>query len=261
VIGRETDAERYRRFAAESADAWVEAFLDAGTGLVHNGSQSCQALALGFNAAPANARLAMFNRLGESVTQHDDGPQLTTGIFGTRLLLEQLSQRGQHDLAYALATRTAFPSWGWMLENGATTLWETWEQSDNRFSHNHPMFGSISAWFYRHLGGIQIAEDAVGADRLIIHPQPAGDLTWVKSSHHTVRGRVVSNWHRTGQGFAFEITIPPDASATIVLPSGTVTESGKPLAEAEGIQVVESAGISATTMKATSGRYRFLVTF
>lgn len=261
VIGREADAERYRHTAAESADAWGEEFLEAGTGLVHNGSQSCQALALGFNAAPADARYAVFTRLVESLTRHDDGPQLTTGIFGTRLLLEQLSQSGRHDLAYALATRTTFPSWGWMLENGATTLWETWEQSDNRFSHNHPMFGSISAWFYRHLGGIQIAEDAVGADRLIIHPQPTAGLTWVKSSHQTVRGRVVSNWNRTGQGFAFEITIPPDASATIVLPSGTVTESGKPLAEAEGIQVVESSGIAATTMKATSGQYRFLVTF
>ena len=210
------------------------------TGKVGGGSQSEQVLALGFGAVPESAHKAVFENLVANLTAPEDGPSLTTGIYGTRLLLEQLTRHGRHDLAYALADRKTFPSWGWMLENGATTLWETWKESDNTFSHNHPMFGSISAWFIRHLGGIQAADDAVGFDRIVIRPQIGHGLTWVKSSHHSVRGLIESNWKITDNGKEFEIVIPPDTTAWIELPLAegeTITESGKPLAEAEGLLV------------------------
>jgi len=207
---------------------------------------------------PASARLPVFTHLVNSLLSTEDPYSLTTGIFGTRFLLEELTKHGRHEVAYAIANRTTFPSWGWMLENGATTLWETWKESDNTFSHNHPMLGSISAWFFRHLGGIQIAEDAVGADRLIIHPQTGHGLTWVKSSYQSVRGIIESNWSITGKGAEFDIIIPPDTTAEIELPPGRITESGNPLAEAEGITVLKTT--SGNRMKVGSGRYRFLLT-
>lgn len=256
VAGNDTDAARFDRMAGESAEAWARAFLDDSTGEVGGGSQSEQVLALGFGAVPESARLAVFLNLTNKLNPSNDGASLTTGIFGTRFLLEELTRHGRHDLACALANRRTFPSWGWMLENGATTLWETWKESDNTFSHNHPMFGSISAWFIRHPGGIQIAGDAVGADRLVIHPQTGHGLTWVKSSHRSVRGLIQSNWKITATGGEFEIVIPPDTTAEIELPPGTITESGKPLSEAGGITILESQG---NRMKAASGRYRFLL--
>lgn len=257
VIGGEDDARRFEKMADESNAAWVKAFLDAESGKVGGGSQSEQVMALGFGVVPEAARQAVFDRLVEVLNASPDGPSLTTGIFGTRFLLEELTRRRRHDLAVALADRKTFPSWGWMLENGATTLWETWKESDNTFSHNHPMFGSISAWFIRHLGGIQAAEDAVGFDRIVIRPQTGHGLEWVKSSHRSVRGLIESNW-KVGAGIKeFEIVIPPDSQALVELPVAkgeVVTESGKPLAEAEGVTLMEAP---VHRMKVGSGRYRF----
>jgi alpha-L-rhamnosidase len=260
VAGNEKDALRFELMAGESATAWVNSFinLDETTGQVGGGSQSEQVMALGFGVVPESRRQSVFDFLVADLTRQADGPGLTTGIFGTRFLLEQLTQNGRHDLAFALADRKTFPSWGWMLENGATTLWETWKESDNTFSHNHPMFGSVSAWFIRHLGGIQAADDAVGFDRIVIRPR-THRLEWVKSSHRGARGLIVSNWKVTEGGKEFEITIPPDSEALVELPvaeGATITESGKPLAEAEGVTVVAGA---VHRMKIGSGKYRFEV--
>jgi alpha-L-rhamnosidase len=245
--------------ADESSTAWAEKFIDPESGKVGSGSQSELSLALGFGAAPDNMRDRIFEHLVADVTSQADGPSLTTGIYGTRLLLEILTQNNRHDIAYGLANRQSFPSWGWMLHNGATTLWETWKESDNTFSHNHPMFGSISAWFFRHLGGIQIADNAVGADRIIIHPQIGHGLTSVNSSHRTIRGTIVSNWKTTEAGTVFEMIIPPDTLATVRLPSGTITESGKVLSEADGVLVAPEEPTRQQVMIG-SGSYRFHVT-
>ena len=261
IIGNEKDALRFDQMAEVSAGFWTSKFIDTETGKVGGGSQPEQACALGFGAAPAVAQKAVFEQLVKDLTAPDDGPRLTTGIFGTRFLLEQLSRHGRHDLAYALAARKTFPSWGWMLENDATTLWETWEKSDNTFSLNHPMFGSISAWFFRWLGGIQAADDAVGFDRLAIRPQIVKGLDWVKCSHRSIRGLVESNWSVTATGTEFEITIPPDSIATIELPAAAgdvVTESGRPLAEAGGLTVLPP-GPSVHRVQAGGGHYRFVV--
>jgi alpha-L-rhamnosidase len=261
VVGSEKDALRFELMAVESATAWVNSFinLDETTGQVGGGSQSEQVMALGFGVVPESRRKPVFDFLVADLTGKADGPSLTTGIFGTRFLLEQLTQNGRHDLAVALANRKTFPSWGWMLENGATTLWETWKESDNTFSHNHPMFGSISAWFIRHLGGIQAADHAVGFDRIVIRPQTGHGLEWVKSSHRSVRGMIESNW-KVGAGIKeFEIVIPPDSEALVELPVAdgeVVTESGKPLAEAPGLALRKGA---VHRMEVTSGRYRFEV--
>ncbi|HSP41436.1 MAG TPA: alpha-L-rhamnosidase C-terminal domain-containing protein, partial [Luteolibacter sp.] len=229
---------------------------DPETGKVGEGTQTSQLFALGFGGVPKVSADKVFARLVEDLNSPEDAPRLTTGIYGTMLLLEELSKRGRHDLAYALADRKTFPSWGWMLENGATTLWEDWKGTDNVKSHSHPMFGSISAWFYRWLGGIQPADDAIGFDRIIIRPQVSHGLEWAKTSHDSIRGRIESNWKKTEAGIEFEIVVPPDTTARIELPAGRVTESGKHLAEADGVKILEP---SANMLNVGSGHYRFLV--
>jgi alpha-L-rhamnosidase len=262
IIGDEKDAPRFEKMAEESAAAWTKEFLDAASGKVGGGTQSEQLLALGFGAVPEANRKVVFDYLIKELTAPADGPSLTTGIFGTRFLLEQLSQRGRHDLAFQLADRKTFPSWGWMLENDATTLWETWKESDNTFSHNHPMFGSISAWFYRHLGGIQIAEDSIGADRILIRPQPIDGLEWVKCSHRTIRGMIASNWKVSDATSEYEIVIPPDVTAIVELPQkagDVVTESGKAIADTQNVGVLPDQA-SAHRFKVSSGHYQFVIT-
>lgn len=264
LIGKNDDATRFTKMADESAAAWAKAFLDKDSGKVGGGEQSEQVLALGFGAAPEAAQKAVFENLVANLTAPEDGPRLTTGIFATRFLLDELTERGRPDLAFKLATRKTFPSWGWMLENDATTLWETWKESDNTFSHNHPMFGSILGWFYHHLGGIQPADDAIAFDRIIIRPQMFPDLMGANCWHQSARGSIVCNWQRVNQGavekkgYKFEIDIPADTTATIYLPAGKTTESGKPLGEAEGIEVLGTKD-GLQSMRIGSGRYKFTV--
>ena len=189
----------------------------------------------------------------------EDSPRLTTGIFGTQMLLDELSKNGRSDLAFALADRKTFPSWNWMLENGATTLWEHWEGSDNTFSNNHPMFGSISAWFFNWLGGIQCADDAVAFDRILIRPQIVEGLDWVKSSHESARGTIVSNWTQSGGMYELEVTIPPTATAIVELPVKPgyfLLENGKFFSKTPEIQTLESSPRK-NRVKVGSGTYRF----
>lgn len=256
LIDRKDDATRFETMAEESMAAWTHAFLDSATGKVGDGSQSNQTLALGLEAAPPAARPMIFNKMLDSL-KAPDGPRLSTGIFGTRFLLEGLSRNGRSDLAFTLADRKTFPSWGWMLENNATTLWEHWAGSDNTYSNNHPMFGSISAWFFRWLGGIQAADDAVGFDRILIRPQVVPNLKWVKCSHRSIRGLIESNWSITEHGTSYEIVIPPDSTAIIELPAdGGLTESDQPITEASGIKTLPP-GSSVRRLQVGSGHYRF----
>jgi alpha-L-rhamnosidase len=259
IIENKEAADRCLNWAAESTTAWENAFLDPETGKVETGSQTEQLLALGFGAVPENMRTKAFERMVEAVKGAENGPALTTGIFGTRFLLEELSKGGRSDLAHALAVRKSFPSWGWMLENDATTLWEDWEGTDNVKSHNHPMFGSISGWFHRWLGGIQAADDAIGFDRILIRPQVVKGLDWVKCSHRSIRGPIASNWKVTSTGTDYEIIIPPDTTAIIELPkpkTGALTEGGKLLDGNPDITALPSSS-ALHRLQVGSGHYLF----
>ncbi len=110
-----------------------------------------------------------------------------------------------------------FPGWGNMLANGATTLYESWEYPDTVGSQNHPMFGSISEWFYKSLLGINAR--APGFTKFEIKPQPAGDLTWAKGYYDAMVGRIVSDWHTEGVKFYLDVTIPANTKAFVYVPS------------------------------------------
>ena len=155
---------------------------------------------------------------------------LTTGIFGTKYMLNTLTELGRADVAYEIVNQHTFPGWGFMLDNGATTLWEHWEFSDNIYSHDHPMFGSVSEWFYKALAGINPAPDAVGFNKIIIAPQPVGDLKWVKAAYESVHGKIMSEWSKSAGQFRLHVRIPVGSTATVWVPaknSAGITESGQ----------------------------------
>ncbi len=143
-------------------------------------------------------------------------------------------------VAYDIANQPDFPGWGWMLENGATTLWEHWAGSDNTFSNNHPMFGSVSQWFFNCPGGIRPADDAVGFDKILIAPQVLGDLQWVKAGYQSVRGPVTCEWKKTDGKLEIQVAVPVGATATVWVPAkdaAGVTEGGKPAARGRGREI------------------------
>jgi alpha-L-rhamnosidase len=117
--------------------------------------------------------------------------------------------RGDAEIAGKVLTHKGFPGWFNMLDNGATTLWETWAPSDNIYSQNHPMFGSCAAWLMRGILGIQIADDAVGCDKVRIAPHPVAGITWAKGHLDTPKGRITLGWKLAGGKMIVEKSIPP----------------------------------------------------
>jgi alpha-L-rhamnosidase len=145
-----------------------------------------------------------------------------------------------------------------MLENDATTLWEHWDLPEQN-SLNHPMFGSVSEWFFRSLVGINPAEGSVGFDKIIIKPSIVGDLNHVSGSYHSIRGEIVCNWKKTNTDIEMQITIPPNVQATVYIPTSTVEnikEGGKKTKSVKDLNFVKMDGGYAV-FEAGSGEYTF----
>ncbi len=253
---RTKDEEYFVQLGQRIRRAYVAKFFDATTGKVGPGTQASQAFNLYTEIIPAQSRARALQYLREDIRRH--GGHLTTGILGTKFLLEVLSREGHADEAYNIVTQPDFPGWGWMLKNGATTLWEHWELSDNTFSHNHPMFGSVSQWMMEWLGGIQAGERATGFDRIQIHPQVVEGLNWVNSNYRSIRGQIVSNWSRRGRQLTFEIETPLNTQAHVTLPGVRILENGRPLSGVQGVTSVSKAGKS-VNFNLASGHYLFRV--
>lgn len=256
-LGRAEDEAHFRQLAEKIRAAYVARYVEAESGKVGPGTQASQSIGLATGIVPDASRAKVLEFLISAVREKQN--HLTTGILGTKFMLDELSREGHADLAYALVTQPDFPGWGWMLKNGATTLWEHWEFSDNTFSHNHPMFGSVSQWMMQWLGGIQPEVSAVGFDRIVIQPQTVSGLEWVRSSYRSIRGKIVSNWSRSGTGVTYEIEIPVNTRARIVLPATgleAVTEGGKPLPAGFHGRVARDGEVE---LEVGSGRYAFQV--
>ncbi|HEY1786962.1 MAG TPA: family 78 glycoside hydrolase catalytic domain [Verrucomicrobiae bacterium] len=242
ALGNADDAGTAESLAQKIKAAFNHEFLQPGTGRYDSGLQSSQAFALYAGLVPDDERPLALSVLVQNIAAHKD--HLTTGIFGTKYMLNSLSDAGRADLAFDIVNQKTFPGWGYMIDRGATTLWEHWAFSDDTYSHNHPMFGSVSEWFYKGLAGIKPAQDAVGFDKIIIDPQPVGDLKWVKASYDSVHGRVLSEWNRKRDHLKLHVHVPIGATATVFIPAkdaSFVRESGKRLNQVDGIRSLSQA--------------------
>jgi alpha-L-rhamnosidase len=258
LLEKRDDSVRYAGLADSIRTAYLERVLAPGPDKFMSMTRTGLAAALELGLLPAEERGAAEQALVGMVLAAP-GPQVTTGIFGTKFLLNALSRAGRADLAFELVNRREFPGWGYMLARGATTLWEHWDFSDNTFSHNHPMFGSVSEWFFQWLAGIQPAPDAVGFDRIVIRPQPVGGLEWVKGGVLTVRGEVRSEWRIENGRFILDVAIPPNATALVYVPSDdpqTVREGKRPAVGSDGVRYLRWEQ-GAAVFEIGSGRYSF----
>ena len=180
--------------------------------------QTLYATLLYYHLVPENGQQAAVDSLLQAVKNGVNG-HFTTGIFGTKYILEALSQAGYTDKVYSIINSREFPGWGHMIDKGATTIWETWKESDNTYSNCHPMFGTVSEWFYRWLGGIRKLPDVPGFRQFIIAPYIPDDLTFMKCSYQTPGGEIVSNWTKKSTGiYQFNLRIPKGSKAAIKLP-------------------------------------------
>lgn len=259
ILGRSQEEAHYRQLALKIKDAFVERFLEPGTGRFGIATQSAQATALHLGLAPEGEVVRATQRMVDEVLVTHDG-HIATGIFGTKYLLNALSMTGHADVAYRMVDEPSYPGWGFMLEKGATTLWETWAQSDNVYSQNHPMFGSVSEWFFKFLAGFRPEESAVGFDRFRVEPNMPEGLEWVEASYESVRGPIRSSWRLEDDLLYFDAEIPVNTTAVVQLPTRdpmSAREGGRLLSEVSSIRKLPATSPDAARFELGSGRYSF----
>ncbi len=258
VLGKDDDAGRYRTAAARIRDAFNAAFLrgDAYVTSADPGyRQTNSLLPLAFDMVPPDKVDAVVARLVREIGVKGD--HLDTGALGTKFLLTELTRRGHGDLAYRIATQRTYPSWGYWVDNGATSLWERWDLGARSRDHAF-LGGAIDEWFYEDLAGIR--PTGPGYERFDVAPQLVGDLTSASARTKTVRGVVASSWRKSKDGVLdLDVTVPVGATATVSVPAANrwaVAESGKPAADAPGVTFVRYADGRAV-FSVGSGTYSF----
>jgi alpha-L-rhamnosidase len=191
---------------------------------------------------------------------------LTTGFLGTPYLLSALSETGHLDAAYRLLLQETFPSWLYPVVHGdATTIWERWDSwSDSRgfqdpgmTSFNHYAYGAVGDWIYRNVGGI--APAAPGYRKIVIRPRPGGDLSWARTSYESVYGQIAVAWRHGGGEFGVDVTIPPNTTAEIWVPTSdpdSIRESDVRAGEAPGVRTDRRAE-GAVVFQVGSGQFGF----
>ena len=165
---------------------------------------------------PDSLRATVAARLAARVAA--DGNHLDVGLLGTKAILNALSENGYADVAYRLAAQETFPSWGWWIVNGATTLYENWPiDAKSDISMNHIMFGEIGAWLFKGIGGIFPDEAAPGFKHILLRPHFVPGLAAFAASHDCPYGKIGSSWKTEGGRVVYTAVVPPGATATLEL--------------------------------------------
>lgn len=220
IIGKNKDRIHYEKLAETIKESINTKFLNKKTSNYAKGGQGANTLPLYFNIVPQKNKEELVQNIIDDIMITHNG-HLNTGVHSTKYIMEVLTELGKGDIAYTIATQKSYPSWGYMISEGATTIWERWElmSGAGMNSHNHPMFCSIGSWFYKYLAGIQINHEKPGWEYFIVKPHVLGDLSFVHASIKTIRGIVSSKWKKSIANFTLEITVPVNTLAHVYCPS------------------------------------------
>lgn len=272
AIGHDDEAAAYREQLGQIQAAFRNKYLKK-DGSITVETQTAHALALFANLVPDEMREATGQRLAEMIARN--GNHMTTGFLGTRPLLPVLSATGQHDLATFLLQSHEFPSWGYEIDQGATSIWERWDsytKEDGFGRHNaamnsfsHYSFGAVCEWMFRDLAGI--SSDGPAYSKVIIRPLPPAPgsnglhkpIEWVKASYDSIQGKIISQWKVDGDLFFLDTTIPANTTATVYVPAQSaqdITENGKPLSKSKNIRLLRSEN-GTVVLHVESGSYHF----
>lgn len=264
VVGNEEDKAYYTAQLPVIAQAINDKYFNADTAQYALGSQAANTFALYLGIVPEGYEARVAKNIADDIIAHDY--HLTTGNLCTKYMPEMLSRYGYTDLALKLMHQTTYPSWGYMRSMGATTIWERWEYATGfaMNSHSHPMYGSVTAWFYKYLAGISVT--APGFESFAVHPYMPSELPAAGAKIDTPFGMLSSEWKKTENGYELTVTVPCSTQAEITLPgaaSASVTESGELLwngtaAEITGLSDAAACGED-LVLKAKAGTYCFCV--
>ncbi len=266
VLDKPDDAQRYAELAERIRAAFVQAYVQP-DGRIAGDTQAGYAIALQFDLLPEELRSAAASRMVERFAPYDGN--ISTGFHSTVPLMLQLSARGHNDHAYRLALNRRMPSWGYAIDQGATTIWERWDgyvagrgfQDPGMNSFSHYAIGSVGEWLYRVVLGINLDPEAPGCERVIIRPQPGPGVDWARGSYESIRGRIDVHWRRTAETFTLSVSLPPNVSARVHVPASDarlVREGAQSAVDAPGVRLLH-ARESEAVFEIGSGRYEFAV--
>ena len=254
LLGNTDDAAHYTQLTEQIKKSFNDKFFHPDAGTYGNGSQTSLSCALYQGLVEPENQARVVQNLVAKVA--DSNGHIDAGILGAKYLLNTLTDHGRADVAYQMASQKDLPSWGWWIEQGATTLWEQWNGADSR---NHIMYGDISAWFYKALAGINADPAVPGFKHFFIRPQSVGELTFAKAEYDSIHGKIVSDWKIADGRFNLRVVIPANATATICLPAAKladVLEGGHPAIKANGVSSCSQMA-NAAIFEVESGEYNF----
>jgi alpha-L-rhamnosidase len=232
----------------------------------HSGdTQAGYAIALHFDLLPEKLRPLAVKHMLEGIDRYKG--HMSTGFHSTYRMMLELTDAGHNDVAYKLINNRSFPSWGYSIENGATTIWERWDgyvkgrgfQNKGMNSFNHYAIGAVGEWMYRVILGINNDDARPAYEHFVIRPYPGGGLIWAKGAYHSIRGKIESSWSVTDGQLRLAVRVPANTTATVYVPAkevANVMEGGKQAATAPGVKFLRlEAG--AVVFLVQSGAYRF----
>ncbi len=222
VCGMPEDASRWSAMASDIHKAYNDEFFNQETGGYSNNTVTANLLSLRLGLVPAEHEASVFANAVERTEKEHKG-HVSTGVLGIQHLMRGLTEYGAKDLAYRIATNETFPSWGYMIKNGATTIWELWNgdtAAPDMNSGNHVMLlGDLLIWMYEDLAGIANAPDSEGFKHIWMEPVFPEGLTYVKATHESPYGLISSSWDLSSGRLEWEVGVPANSSATLVLPA------------------------------------------
>ena len=262
ALGRASDADTYQRLFDDIRAAFYRAYVSA-DGSIKGGTQTCYVLALAFDLVPPEQASLAADHLVADIQQR--GWHLSTGFIGTKDLMLVLSKIGRPDVAYRLLFNDTFPSWGFSIRQGATSIWERWDgwtpergfQDAGMNSFAHYSFGAVYQWMVENIGGIRNAAPAYKEIRL--EPRFTDKLTNAEVAYCSIRGPIKTDWKQHAGNVRFQATLPANTTAEVVLPAASaadITESGHPLDKAPGVSFLRQEGTN-VVLSVGSGTYRF----
>ena len=265
ILDKKDDAEAFALKAEITKNAFNDKYFNKETKQYSNNTVTANLLPLYFGMTPDEYKEAVFKNITDKTMGEHKG-HISTGLIGTQWIMRGLSDYGRPDIAYKIATNRDYPSWGYMIEKGATTIWELWNgdtANPAMNSHNHMMLlGDLLVWFYEYLAGIQNSPDGAGFEQIVMKPYPVDGLNHVKASYKSPVGLIKSEWTKENGAFLWNITVPCNSTATVYVPVTTdknkVTESGKKAPSSKGVKFLQSTD-KYQVFKVGSGNYSFKV--
>lgn len=216
LLGKNDDFEQYSKLSDKIQKAFNAKYFDKTKGIYGSGLQTELSVALYWGLVPTEFKQTVAANLAKRVEA--DGNHLDVGLLGTKAILNALSENGYANVAYKLAAQETYPSWGWWIVNGATTLYENWPiDAKSDISMNHIMFGEIGAWLYKGLGGIKPDPDHVGFKNILLEPHFVESLNAFEAVFNAPTGKIESSWKKENVKILYQVTVPPNATATLRL--------------------------------------------